>query len=73
MNNNNIIDDLNISVSSFDAISNQLSYLLDNFSKMTPTELDGSIMAIKYSTNNSKAHFIEILDKLEQFKKNGFQ
>jgi len=70
--NDNIIDDLNISVSSFDSISNQLSYLLDNFPKMTDLQIDEAIMALKFTSNNNKAYFVSILDKLEEFKKNGF-
>lgn len=71
--NNNIIDDLNISVSSFDSMSNQLSYLLDNFQRMDDLQIDEAIMALKFTSNNNKAHFVSILDKLENFKKNGFK
>jgi hypothetical protein len=73
MSKSNVIDDLNMGVSSFDAISNQLNYLMDNLNKLSSSELSEALMGLKFCSQSTKEHFELILDKLEKFKKNGFQ
>ena len=70
--NNNFLNDLSDGVASFDSVSNQLCHLRDNLNSMTSLELFMTIENIISLNRNTKVHFEGILDKITQFKKNGF-